>query len=91
MDEVKIAVGIAAGEIVDPAEGVANGGVGRGKGGPAKVKNVAAQDERIGVGGGGVDGCFVPRGLRAARAEVEVGDEVGLFHNNAAMVWAVVR
>ena len=78
LHEVKIAPRIAADEIVDPAEGMLHCVMGRGQRGPAKIENVAAQNERLGLAGSGVNGLLVPRRLGAAGTEMKVGEEVGL-------------
>lgn len=83
LHEMKIATRVAADEIVDPAEGVANGVVGRGKRRPTKIENVATEDKRFGLCGGRVDRRLVPRRLRAAGTEVEIRKEIAFHGKNS--------
>jgi len=63
LNEVEIAAGIAADKVVDPANGVADGFVGRWKRGPAEIENITAQNKRTGLRGRGVNCWLVPRRL----------------------------
>jgi hypothetical protein len=76
LDEVKIATGMTGDQLIHPAEGVPHRFVGRRQRGPAKVENIAAQDKRLGPSGGSVNRNLMSRRLRAAGAEVQVGNKV---------------
>lgn len=62
-NEMEMAIGVRAGEVLEPADGFPDGGVGGFEGGPPEVESVAVQDEVVGLFGGLVDGRHVVVGL----------------------------
>lgn len=63
LNEVKIAVRMTGDEVIHPAEGMPYRLTGRWQRRPAKVENIAAQDEGMGPSSGLMNRHFVPRRL----------------------------
>jgi len=81
LNKVKIAARIAANEVVDPANSMADRFVGARQSGPAKIENIAAEYKRFGMSRGGVDCRLMPWRLGTARAKVKVGQKIR-FHGS---------
>lgn len=61
--EVKIAVWMTGDEVIHPAEGMPHRLTGRWQRRPAKIENIATQDEGMGPSSGLMNRHFVPRRL----------------------------
>ena len=75
LHEMKIALRVAGDQIVQPADGVLHGLFRRGQRGPAKIKNVATQNERPGPRSRLVNRGQMPGGSRTSRIQMQIGDK----------------